>query len=332
MLREPTCRHVVHDRAQSAWVVARSRVVVARSWLVFLLPVLGLTELAFHFITANRAPTPRDWKHLRSAVAGEHEPGTLVLVSPPWAEPLARAAMGEKLMSVRHLARADETRFASAIEISLLGAHRSELSGWKLIRTWDSAPFTLHRWHNPHATSPRFDFVDELQPPRVSVATQMGGARAPCPWSESARPSSGGLGGPPSLPRSRFECSSHPLVSATVTIIDDEGYRPRRCVWAHPPQGGVLEITYRGVPLGTALRGHMGIPWLPARDGLGTPVKLETVVDGGVVATQRYDEREGWRAFDVDTSAWAGGTHDVVWRVSSERFEYRHFCFEARAE
>ncbi len=305
--------------------------VIARPWLAAAVPCIALLELIAVPMVGSWVPARADWARLRSVVQAFSEPGTLVLVTPRWAEPLARAALPTGMLPAQVLARADEEGFETALEIALGGERSPELKSWKLLETTDSGPFTLRRWRNPDFRPQLFDFVGELGPATASVIHHGRDAEEACIWMELAPRFAGGLGGPPAFPAQRFQCAVNDFVFAGVTIIDDQDYRPRRCVWAHPPPQGALTVTYRGVPLGEKIVGHLGIPWLPARDGLGTPVTLRVTIDGRTAREFAYDEREGWKRFEFATGVTPGQLHEVTWWVQSERFDFRHFCFEARA-
>ena len=311
--------------------VAVSGAMVARRWLWLALPIIGVLELAAHFVELGRVPSESDWAALPDIVRAQRHDGTLIAVTPSWAEPVARRVFGESLMPLSGLARADDTAYPDAIEIAVHGGTAAEFEGWIAEEQIAIGPFTVRRFRNPSAMAPRFDFVAALGPARAVVAEISADAAESCPWSDRAQRRTGGLGGPPAFPSKRFMCRSSEFTFAGITVIDDEQYRPRQCIWAHPPPRGALEIEFRDVSLGSEIRGHMGIPWLPARDGLGTPVTLELLIDGSKLEAFDYEERQGWRKFEVSTSRYSTGKHRITWRVHSPRYEYRHFCFEARA-
>src|SRR5690606_31423582 len=104
-----------------------------------------------------------------------------------------------------------------------------------------------------------------------------------------------------------------------VTVIEDQGYRPRRCIWAHPASRGTLEIHFEAVTLGTTLRGYGGLPWLFEREWHGTPIELEVLVGGESVGTWEHRDGEGWKRFELSTAAFAGKQLPVDFRVRSRR-------------
>src|SRR5262249_32004369 len=129
-------------RMMRPWLTRASRFAFAA------VPLLGLAELAAHFFFAERPPAFGDWFVLRDVVAAERRPGDLVVVAPEWADPVARRALGDALMPMRDEARPDVTRYASALEIGILGAHAHELSGWREIERREHGKFVVRRLEN----------------------------------------------------------------------------------------------------------------------------------------------------------------------------------------
>jgi hypothetical protein len=301
------------------------------AWLALTVPALGLLELAAHFAFARRAPTLDEWRGVRGSVAELRGSQGLVVVAPHWAEPLARHAFGDELMPLDEVARPDESGFARAVEVSLLGRSAPELAGWRSVEERRAGRFRLRVLENPSPVRVLFDFVEHVAPPHLSAfhAREAGGERQPCAWNPRARVSNGGLGGNPTFPARRFECPGGEYFFVGVTVIDDQHeYRPRRCIWAHPPEHGSLLLRFAAVPLGAVVRGHAGLPWLIHRDGSGTPVELRVRVGGREIGRVLHHDVEGWKRFELPTGA-AGRREDVELEVSSERAAHRHFCFQA---
>lgn len=297
-------------------------------WLV--LPAAGLIELGAYFWSANRAPSARDWASLAEPVQRLKTSGELVVVAPRWAEPLARQALGDRLMPLRDVARPDDSEYSRAIEVSILGQRATELASWRTASEERHGPFRIRVAENPSPEKVLFDFVDELGPARARVAELAGDGPKPCAWRENASVSNGALGGNPTFPAKRFACGSGEWFFAGVTVIDDQNeYRPRRCIWAHPTPVGPLRIQYSGVPLGRTIKGWGGLPWLIFRDGNGTPIELEVRIDGQSVGTFVHRDQDGWSGFSFPTGR-EGGTGDVELEVRSSSTKDRHFCFSAQ--
>src|SRR4051794_6255769 len=114
--------------ADEARAIPEQRRRLPRTWTAYLalaVPVLGLLELAAHFFFSHRAPTKEQWADVRPLVASWHHPGDVVVISPFWAEPMARLKFGDAMMPLREVARPDITRYARALEVSIVGGHAS---------------------------------------------------------------------------------------------------------------------------------------------------------------------------------------------------------------
>jgi hypothetical protein len=293
-------------------------------WLA--VPLAGVVELAAHFYFANRAPRVEEWASLREPVAGLRQAGELVVVAPRWADPLARQALGDALMPLRDVARPDESGYARAIEISALGQRAPELQGWRTVAESKRGRFTLRTLENPAPERVVFDFTDHVSPEHLSVFE---GAKT-CAWNPRAPVSNGNLGGNPTFPAQRFMCPAGEWFFAGVTVIDDQHeYRPRRCIWAHPPPGGPLRLRFANVPLGKKIRGYGGMPWMIFRDSVGAPpVELEVRVGGQSIGTYVHRDEQGWAPFSFDTGR-EGQSAEVEIEVRSSTVKDRHFCFQA---
>jgi hypothetical protein len=311
--------------------MALCRVVLVRRWWWVLLPVVGLLELVAHLHFAGRAPAADEWSVARELVRRLRRGGELVVVAPSWAEPLARHALGDELMPMRDLARPDESTYGAALELSILGNRASALASWRETGTHESGPFRVRALTNPRLARPSFNFVDELKPTRVRVLDQDQEQVSECRWNARARVSTGGLPGPPAFPQQRFQCAGAEHLFVGVTIIDDQQYRPRRCIWAHPPAGAERVIEFADVPLSSQIVGYSGLPWLIMRDGLGPPVELEIRVAGETIGRVSHQDTEGWAPFAFSTSRWAGRREAVSFSVRAESAQNRHFCFHADA-
>ncbi len=297
----------------------------ALAWL--LVPVIGLTELGLHLFFSSRPPTPEEWQKARGAVVALRRHDELIVVAPHWAEPNARYAFGDSLMPLADVARPDESAKARAIEVSIVGASAPELRGWKLVEEHRSGKLRLRVLENPTPARVRYDFVDRVADASVVDARDDG--ETPCAWNPAARRSAGGLHGDPAFPSMRHECPGPEWHFVGVTVVEDEQWRGRRCVWAAPPSGAVLTIRYRGVPLGGVIRGYATLPWWIERERRGTPVEMVVVVDGEQVGSYVHSDGDGWKRFEIPLGAHTGTTGDVEFRVTSRRPHNRQLCFQA---
>ncbi|WP_437932170.1 hypothetical protein WMF37_23965 [Sorangium sp. So ce291] len=292
------------------------------------LPALGLGELAAHVYFSRRAPGFDAWREVKAPLAAMKQPGDLVIIAPAWADPAARRALGDELMPLRDAARPDESRYAAAVEISVLGERAEELAGFREEKRQEHGGFVLRRLVNPSPARVVYDFVDHVAPSSADV--RVTDPPAACRWNPRARVAAGGLGGHPTFPAERFECPGGPFFNVGVTVIADEEFRPRRCIWSHPPRDGAIVTRFRDVPLGSVIRGHAGMYWMIEREQQGAPVTLSVRVDGDAVGEATHVDGDGWAAFEFPLGAHAGAARaEVEFAVTSADYTHRHYCFEA---
>jgi hypothetical protein len=292
-----------------------------------LIPLAGVVELSLHLWFAGRAPRFDDYAAAIPALDELRAEGDLVLMAPAWAEPALRSAAGDLRMPLSDVARADDEGHRHAVEVAILGARSEAHGGWREVDRREVGPFVLRRLENPRWTETIFDFVDHLHDETNAVAVPAGS----CDAVLDAQPSAGGLFGHPTFPARRWLCPSGPFVHASVTVIADQRFRPRRCIWAHPPPQGELTITYRQVSLGDRIVGHGGLYWIIERERRGAPIELRVIVDGDEVGRYRHADGDGWSPFALPLGAHAGArAAEVTFAVSSVDWRHRHFCFEAR--
>jgi hypothetical protein len=291
-------------------------------------PAIGIAELGGQIWAMRRAPSFDAWFEVAPLVREMKQEGDLVVVAPPWADPAARRALGDEGMPIRDEARPDATRYAHAVEISILGERAGELRGWREEARRAQGKFTIRRLVNPAPAKVIYDFVDHAHPPDADVrGTQ---PEATCTWSTRAPIAAGGLAGHPTFPAERFECPGGVFFHVGATVIADEEFRPRRCLWSHPFARGEIVTRFHGVPLGQVIRGHAGMYWMVEREKKGAPVTLAVRVDGEAVGRAVHVDGDGWKAFEFPLGAHAGkGAAEVEFAVSSPNYRDRHYCFEA---
>ena len=293
-----------------------------------MLPLAGLVELGAQLVTSRRAPSFDAWNELRAPVAAMKRAGEPVIVAPSWAEPLARRALGDELMPLADVARPDVTRYATALEVSILGERAPELAAFREESRETRGKFTLRRLANPAPAKVRYDVVDHARPPDADVR----GTDPPvaCAWNPRAIVSSGGLGGHPTFPSQRFECPGGEFFNVGVTVVADQDFRPRRCLWSHPFSRGEIVTRFHDVPLGQVIRGHGGMYWITEREKRGVPVTLAVRVNGAEVGRYVHADGDGWSSFELPLGGSAGAEHaEVEFAVSAANNTHRHFCFEA---
>jgi hypothetical protein len=290
-----------------------------------IVPAIGIFELLAHVKQANSAPTDDQWRAARAAVEPKVTSSDLVIFAPEWTEPLGRRHFGSELASIERMARPDETRFPRAIEVSIRGAHRPELAGWKTVERERIGPFEVTTRENPNPVTIVDDLVAHVRPDRMSVSVVSGNRDAPCPWTRGPV-LSGGLGFGPSLPAERFVCPGGGLVA--VTVISDPTYQPRRCIYAPPVAGAVVRLRFHAVSFGRTFHGHHAIP-AEADHTNGAPVTIAFRSDSGELGQFTRRDGTGWTPYETETLDLEGKTTDLVADITAASSDRRQYCFEA---
>lgn len=293
-----------------------------------LLPFVGLVELGGQVWASHRAPRMDEYAVLAGPVRELEREGDVVVVAPRWAEPLVRRALGDELMPLADVARSDVTHYRRAIEISILGERSTEVSGFVERQAYDVGRFRVRVLENPKPEHVVYDFADHVRPEGAKVF----GTDPPveCSFSTRAEVLAGGLGGHPTFPAARFLCPGGEFFNVGPTVIADEKFLPRRCIWSHPFQHGQIVTRFTGVPLGDRIVGHTGMYWIIERNLAGAPIDLEVAVDGDVVGHVTHRDGDGWSRFEMPLGAHARAARaEVEFRVSSSNYADRHFCFQA---
>ena len=312
--------------SRAKWLLSEKR------WLILTVCLIALGETIAHFVYKNEAPSAHDWLALKSQLAPLYKSGDLVAVVPGWGEPLARQALGDAMMPLSMVARADDADFPRAIQISFIGQRSEELSRWPEARREKLGPFSVSILNNPNWQASRYNFIDHVDATSLSVSVSRNGIDEACPYSESAPMSAGNLGGDPTSPKVRFSCPGGSFHWVGVTIIDDEQYRPRRCIWAPPNAAGPVNLRFRQVPLGKKLIGHAGAPWLMVRDGVGPPISLSIANNLGKLGSFAAKDTGGWIRFEWDTQALENTTSDLQLTIVGTGHGEQRFCFTLESQ
>ncbi|MFZ5895304.1 MAG: hypothetical protein ACOY0T_29880 [Myxococcota bacterium] len=302
--------------------------------LLLLVPLAGAAELAFDLFFATRAPLLSEWVELGGHLPlgesrGNERP--LLVVAPAWAEPLARQALGDAAMPLSDLGRADVSGYARAVEISLFGERSPELGAAKFreVATEVHGKFTLRTLENPGYEPSVYSFVDHVRPSELAVVEWNGEAERSCEFTARAPSSTGGLGGHNAYPRERFRCSGAEAFFVGVTIVDDQRYRPRRCIYAHPPINANLHLRFPRVPTGKKIKGYAGESFLIARDAVNGAVEFAVFVDAREVGRRVFKSTDGFMPFEFALPAGHAATMEVTFQIQSGEPREREFCFQA---
>jgi hypothetical protein len=308
-------------RAGEAW----------KRWAFSLVPAVGLLELFAHGIQTCSVVPARDWQAARAYVAAQAKPEDLIAFAPRWTDPLGREYFGPDLATVEREARADESRFPRAFEVSIRGAHSPALEHWKALDRKSFGRVSVTALENPAFRPVIDDLVAHVDPLRLRVSIAQGDHEAACPFGRGPV-QTGSLGFGPAIPGDRFACQSGgPTGGAVgVSVAADMDYYPRRCIYAPPPGGpSVLRLRFSGVRMGQTLAGHHGLYVEAERAGAFAPVTLTVRAGDAVLGQVVHRDREGWKPFEFDTRALAGTSADVVFEIGAPSSEQRKYCFEA---
>ncbi len=304
---------------------------VFRRWWWLLVLAIGPLEFLAHWYFAQRAPGLSEYQALAPRLSALRKSGDVLLVAPAWAAPIARTALGDGWFSERDLGRLDLKRYPRAVVVKSLGQELSEVQSFRVVSSEIFGRFTLEVRENPGFEPLRADLVEGVSPDRLGVTLVLdSGEQLACSWTTQATVEAGGLAGPAAFPRARFQCPGGNERLVGVSILDDQDFRPRRCIWAHPPDNGYLELKFQGVPFGGHVFGAAGLSYLLTRDGAGANIELEVWGEGKLLG--RHLERDvlGWQSFAMALPARGeGSTFELSFRVRSENAAGRDFCFQA---
>ena len=299
-----------------------------RRWVFAIAPAIGVLELVLHVRQASSAVPKADWLAARDAVLTMARPDDLVIFAPHWADPLGRSYFGDKVATLAREARADDTGFARAIEVSIRGQHAPELATWKSEDVKRVGAITLTTLLNP---APK-QVIDDLlshEPLGMRVSRVDLGHEQECAFARGAA-QTGNLGFGPAIPADKFNCAGAFVGISVIPALD---YTARRCFYAPPPGGppgnGVLRIRFLNVAFGTLLHGHHGIYVEAERNREGSPVTLAFKVRDRVLGSVVHTDGDGWKAFELPTTDLAGQADDLVAEVSTPNGNRRMYCFEA---
>jgi hypothetical protein len=295
------------------------------SWLLGLVPLLGLTELGLHQYFAGRAPDARDYAALAPELLKLKQSGVPVVVAPAWAEPFVRQAAPPAFPGVE-LARPDNSAFASFLEVSLLGASAPELEGFAVQRTQRIGKFQVSLRQNPRPEPVLFDFVSAVDLGEVEVFSELEGQRRPCRLSQRPRASTGGLHGHVAYPRQRHECQGERIVA--VSLIEDRDYRPHRCVLTQLPDSGSVVLRFSAVPASRRLVGFLGFSYFLERDVAADAAALSVSESGRALGEQRAAGARGWSRFEVERVGAPGIVEVNVQKLARPSGD---FCFALEA-
>lgn len=286
----------------------------SKLWIIA--PLVAVFELTYHLVITGQAPSPADWAAVAAPVHRLATPGSVLVVAPRWAEPLARHVLGDGYWSAADLGRMDERGVPHVVEISMLGATDPSTERWPIERQLDEGAFRVTLRKNPRYEPALFRLVDAVGRAEARVFRRVQDDEQGCAWKQNLAPRTGGLHGHVSFPSERYVCGRGVDEFVGVTLVDDAEFEPRRCVWIHAPAAGSQWLSLEGVSLGGRIEGYVGSSYFLMRDELDAPVALEIFVDGVSVGSIEYRDAEDWARFSFTKPSGAGQRGRLEFRLA----------------
>ncbi|NOZ88194.1 MAG: hypothetical protein GXP49_18435 [Deltaproteobacteria bacterium] len=289
----------------------------AAKWLVPVFFLVWLYCTISYPARLNGLPEAVDYKELEQVLRKEFKPGDCVSLAPFWAE-RARLYIGDmNILGLRNTTRQD---LLACKRIFLVGVFKDDASRER--KKIESMSFAKRKWSRPvgrlsldlfdlssRSTQTVFDFRKHIKDAGVWI--EKGSGKTACDRYENRQ----------------WKCPG-PEWNYVGDLTTDMDRNPRRCIWAHPVQGGTLKIRFDNVPMGESIQGRHGI----ALSGLGqnpSDVILRISIDGERQAEFAAHDVLGYFSFKLDTGRFKGSLHQVEFSVSTKNNGARHYCFEA---
>lgn len=309
-------------------------------WLsaALIVALVAIVETAATWLFAGPPAKKEGWDNASKYLRKSFKKGDLLLFAPAWIGPTGRMHMGE-LLDIHQMARPDEAAFSRIWIIGLEGKTRPETKKARLVSQKVFGNIQVSLFENK-TDLPLFDFYENVSTAQVNVLRPDGSIVERCPFQPS---------------RHRHQCSAGwNNVRQKIAEVD---YSPRKCIYAHPVDGNILEINYPKVKLGKRLVIYTGIDGYDSRykarqavyhtknpkkrkDGSDrqdprAPRSLVDVtmeVEIGTVKTMNVTHPidDKWRRHVLDTSNKSEKIMTVSFRVFTRWPYAKVFCFYAQ--
>jgi hypothetical protein len=300
-----------------------------RAWWFVAVPLVGLAEAGLHAKQLHDVVPDADWASARASVEKDLRADDQVLFAPAWADPVGRQAFGPTLVTMARAARSDDSRFARVFVVSIRGATRSEVAGWRATSREQRGAVAITVFENPAYRKIIDDLAGKVRPDALTVTRlDAADAETPCPWAPG-RTQSGGTYYPAgmAIPGEKFQC---PTTVVGVSVIQALDHSARRCILAAPPgAGGTLRLRFTDVAFGASLRGHHGIHYEAERHLGGAPVTIAFKHGDRTIGQSTHRDGQGWSGFEFDTAELEGKRGSLVVEISAANNTNRKYCFDA---
>ena len=314
-----------------------------------MVPAFGLFELGLHVWQVQRALTAEDWD--RAVASGpwrksmRHPSGVLksgdgVAVTPEWASPMLRRALGTHA-TLNQFAESDYSHLSRVWEFSLDGSSVLPTSWGEDTLVAGHGRIALRLRLNPHPEPMITDLLARASSgtdEALSVSRGTLGAETPCAWHEGA-PRIDADQEAWGLARGAHYVQCADKTKMSVQIVPDHNWRPRRC-FSVPTAGpsARTRLVFHKVQFARFVRMHDGLHAYEedpqnAQANIKLSVSVRGLAEDGKMAELKLGENthhngEAWKAFDVDTSAVpTGEVGDLILDVESDAADHK-FCLE----
>ncbi|HSN92135.1 MAG TPA: hypothetical protein VLS93_12970 [Anaeromyxobacteraceae bacterium] len=297
---------------RASWSRRPSRSTAGALALAAVVVAAGTSSILFQAGLPRRLPSGLHWKAAAALLSRDGQPGDAAIVSPHWAErarsalpasvpvlPLRRVT-GDDLVGVRRvwLVSLPDAPGPSTGVASELAARSVKVDDPQRLGALEVALFTIAAPTLPLAYLP-----DRLAGAEVRLGEQACAADA----------------------SGAFRCQDQAVVRVAREVREmDSTARPCLLAAPDPAAGEALVVTFPAVPVGRALRGHAA-----AVGPRGGAVRLVARLDGEEVGTIEVAGGPGWRAFQLDTTRFAGSLRQVSFAIAGTSPEAPPVCLEA---
>lgn len=290
---------------------------------------MAIAEIGGHFVVQTRVVPESDWDAAAAHVRAEWVSGDVVSVAPHWADPLMRRAMGDAI-DIAHAGRADLAPYRRFWSLSIRGHRAADAPPQAPDHVQTFGRVRVERWNLPEDESILYDFVAHIADAEVSLI-EHGEARV-CSFSRGARPTGGGLGSGPIIPKERHVCDPRrPWLWVGATVEEDLEMLPRHCVWQHPNGREPVRARFSDVPLGNSIVLYGGLWWEHERTMMGGQVDVVVRIDGQEAGRLIHRDGDGWKRIEAAVpEAIRGGRGQVDIEVSAPNPHLRSLCWAAR--